>query len=67
MARRKQIGLLYSYDEQWIAGAYYILNIIYALDRLSDENKPELTIFSDSLETYHNVVEATRYPYLRFL
>lgn len=66
MARRKQVGLLYSYDEQWIAGAYYISNIIHALDTLSDEDKPELTILSDSLETYHKLVEETRYPYLRF-
>ena len=28
MDAKKRVGLVYSYNENWIAGSYYILNII---------------------------------------
>ena len=66
MVRRKRIGLVFSYDENWIAGAYYILNIIHALKTLDDMDQPELIILTESLDTFKTVVEETKYPYLEF-
>ncbi|MBA3706870.1 MAG: glycosyltransferase family 4 protein [Bacteroidetes bacterium] len=65
MAKRLKIGLIYSYDKDWIAGAYYILNLIHALNLQSDENKPELLILSHSKEEF-DTVKQTGYPYLKF-
>ncbi len=39
MAKRKRVGLVYSYNENWVAGSYYILNIIHALNTLEDKLK----------------------------
>ncbi|MGQ0829478.1 MAG: glycosyltransferase [Bacteroidota bacterium] len=65
MAKRLKIGLIYSYNKDWVAGAYYILNLIHALKLQSDENKPELTILSYSSDEL-NMIKQTSYPYLKF-
>jgi len=44
MAERKHINLIYRYDDNWMGGTYYILNIIKSLKLLSDDQKPELLI-----------------------
>lgn len=65
MAEKIKVGLIYSYDKDWIAGSYYILNLVNALCRLKDEEKPELVILSYSQEEYESI-QATGYPYLTF-
>ena len=52
MAKRLKIALIYSYNKDWVAGAYYIINLIQALNRQSDESKPELMILSHSQEEF---------------
>src|SRR6218665_260898 len=66
MAQRIKVGLIYSYNKDWVAGAYYILNLIHALKQQPDEEKPELIILSYSADEYKTVKE-TGYPYLRFV
>lgn len=44
MVARKQITFIYSYDDNWIGGTYYILNIIRALKFLDDIDQPHVTI-----------------------
>jgi glycosyltransferase involved in cell wall biosynthesis len=66
MAKRIKIGIIYSYDEGWIAGAYYISNLIHSLNLLEDEIKPELLILSYSKEEFDSVCKLTKYPYLKF-
>ena len=65
MAKRFKIALIYSYNKDWVAGAYYIINLIQALNRQSDESKPELIILSHSQEEFQTVKD-TGYPYLKF-
>jgi glycosyltransferase involved in cell wall biosynthesis len=65
MAERPKIALIYSYNSDWIAGAYYILNLVYALNKQEDKDKPELIILSYSQEEY-NTIANTQYPYLKF-
>lgn len=65
MAKRKQIGLVYSYNENWIAGAYYILNIIHALNVLPNRLKPEITLLTESKELFKKVKSETKYPFLK--
>lgn len=65
MAQRIKIGLVFSYNDAWIGGTYYILNLIQALNTLSNELKPHLIIFYDKEED-REIVQKISYPYLSF-
>ncbi len=67
MVRRKKLGLLFSYEENWIGGTYYILNIVHALNILDEAKKPEVTILSSKKEDFDFVQSETGYPFLGFL
>jgi len=65
MASRKKIGLVYGYSEHWIAGAYYVLNVIKALHHVADQDKPYITILH-----YDNkgldLIKDLNYPYINY-
>ncbi len=63
---RKRIGIIFSNNENWIGGTYYITNLIQALDTLEDTKKPEIVIFSDNPKDAE-IIQNTKYPYLDFL
>jgi glycosyltransferase involved in cell wall biosynthesis len=65
MKNRKKLGLIFSYDEQWIGGTYYTINLIHALNILSEEDKPEIVVFSNE-EDFTKLQKETQYPYLKF-
>jgi len=65
MAKRKEISLLYQYNDNWIGGTYYIINIIKALNVLDDVEKPYLTIFHNSEESTE-LIKSLNYPYIEF-
>jgi len=65
MADRTKIGILFAYSENWIAGTYYITNLIHALNLLHDSCKPEIIILSNGLQD--GIIKEIGYPYLRFL
>jgi glycosyltransferase involved in cell wall biosynthesis len=62
---RKRIGLIFSYDELWLGGTYYILNLVNALNGLEENNKPELVIFSNPKD-FDILSKDTQYPHLIF-
>lgn len=64
MAKRRKIGLIYQYNENWIGGTYYIQNLIAALNRLDDEMKPSLVIFTEGENHFRQLSEQISYPYL---
>ena len=66
MGKRKRIGLIYNYYENWIAGTYYIENIIFALNSLSNDQKPLLLIYAQSEELFSQLKSKTNYPYLKY-
>lgn len=65
MAKRKRIGLIFSYDENWIAGAYYIMNLIHALKTLPNKQKPHLVILGTKEEDLEKIREI-HYPYISY-
>ena len=65
MAKRLKVGIIFSYDLEWVAGAYYILNLIHALKRQKEADKPELLVLCHTDEEIE-IVGKTGYEYLRF-
>jgi glycosyltransferase involved in cell wall biosynthesis len=61
---RKQIAIIYSYNEGWIGGTYYIQNLVQSLTLLDDHLKPNLIILCDSDEEFKQI-QVTGYPYLK--
>ncbi len=66
MAKRKQLGLFFSYNEKWIGGTYYILNLVHALNVLEDNQKPFITIIGRDYSDYEYIKNETHYPYLSY-
>jgi glycosyltransferase involved in cell wall biosynthesis len=66
MVERKQINIMFTYNEDWIAGVYYVCNIIKALNYLPDNQKPVIRIlfYKTSLLT---TVESINYPDIEYL
>lgn len=66
MVERKQITLLYQYNDNWIGGTYYILNIIRALKVLDDAKKPQLNIIYNDEKSIDSIKDLD-YPYINFV
>ncbi|MDN3655870.1 glycosyltransferase family 1 protein [Ferruginibacter paludis] len=65
MDKRIRLGLIFSVDENWIGGTYYILNLISALSTLPVEKQPFITILSKR-KTDLTAAQKTGYPYLDY-
>jgi len=65
--QRKILALPLSVSEQWIAGAYYIFNIIKALNLLSEEQKPSIIILAPDESDFEHAKKETGYPYLSYI
>ncbi len=63
-AKRIRLGFIFGVDNQWIAGSYYLLNIVHALNSLPDADKPHLVFLTD--EKSHKLLHNTNYPYYSF-
>ena len=66
MNKGKHISLIYQYNDKWIGGTYYILNIIRALNFLNEDQKPFLTIYysqGSSLVDLENI----NYPKIEYV
>jgi glycosyltransferase involved in cell wall biosynthesis len=66
MVKRKQINIMYGYNDDWIAGVYYVCNIIKALNFLPDTRKPLLRIFYYKSSSLDNIKDI-EYPYVEYL
>jgi glycosyltransferase involved in cell wall biosynthesis len=65
MGKRKRLGLIFSYDDQWIGGTYYTLNLIQSFKVLPDELQPTMVIFSNQND-FQKLRQEVSYPYLVF-
>jgi glycosyltransferase involved in cell wall biosynthesis len=64
MVAREKIGIPFSLEENWIAGTYYVLNLVHSLKLLPDEDKPHLTFLIGDFQKDASLIEAINYPYL---
>src|ERR1035437_2786672 len=65
MGKRIRLGLIFSFNEKWIGGSYYILNLISALSSLPDEDQPAITILSTNKADFLTA-KKTGYKYLKY-
>ena len=65
MILRKRLGLIFSYDEQWIGGTYYTINLIESFNTLEEEQRPEVVVFSNESD-FSRLRKETRYPYVTY-
>lgn len=61
---RDRIGILMTGVSNWIAGKYYIQNLLCAMNTLKDEQKPIVDLYVEDINVYEDVKEESRYPYL---
>jgi glycosyltransferase involved in cell wall biosynthesis len=66
VGQRKKIGILFSYNEGWIGGTYYFINLVLALLTLPEKDQPHIIVFADSEESFKKMKE-TGYPFLSYL
>ncbi|HMK20002.1 MAG TPA: glycosyltransferase [Chitinophagaceae bacterium] len=64
--QRRILALPLNVSEQWIAGAYYIFNIIKALNLLDDREKPFIVILAPDESNFELAKKETSYPYLSY-
>jgi hypothetical protein len=65
MGKRIKLGLIFTYNENWIGGTYYILNLISALNKLPDNKQPLIYILSNTIKDLHRAKELG-YKYLKY-
>ena len=65
MAQRIKIGIPFNYNENWIGGTYYIVNLIKAINLLDDEEKPIIVIYYKE-DKERQLVYEINYPYIEF-
>jgi glycosyltransferase involved in cell wall biosynthesis len=63
--KRIKLGLIFTHNEQWVGGSYYILNLISALNLLPNSSKPTIIILSNSKSDF-DLAKQTGYPYIQF-
>jgi glycosyltransferase involved in cell wall biosynthesis len=65
MVKRTKIGLLFTYDENWIGGTYYIVNLIHALKRLPESKQFFLNIYVSDLKHYQSQIAPINYSFIK--
>lgn len=66
MAKRYNVGLSYTYNENWIGGTYYIENLISALHQLPDDQRPHIILITNNQKDLKTARSKFSYPYISF-
>jgi len=65
MGKRIKVGIVYSYDENWIGGTYYYQNLIQSLNLLLENKKPHLVILSNTASSFDSI-KTLNYPFITY-
>lgn len=65
--KRPVVGIPFNYDENWIGGAYYIKNLISALNIVDPVRQPNVWIISHSEASFDFIKRETAYPRLNWI
>ena len=66
MASRKKIALTYNYSENWIAGSYYVVNMIKALAQQQWDKMPHLVILYGDNKGL-DLIKEIKYPFISYV
>jgi len=66
LGRKIKLGIIYDHNSTWIGGFYYIQNLILSLKTLRKEDFPDITILTNSTESFKEFEKLTEYPQLKF-
>lgn len=64
MVKTRKLGIIYSYNENWIGGTYYIHNLLKAIQLLPVHKQPNIVAITDSEEEFKKLQLATGYTKL---
>lgn len=62
MDKKFTIGLIYGRNKNWIAGSYYIENLVFALKEQQKFIKPSIKIYTESEDDFNYITQLTSYP-----
>ena len=65
MGKRIKIGIIYSYDENWIGGTYYYQYLIQSLNLLPIDQKPHIVILGINKSGFESI-KAFNYPFISY-
>lgn len=65
-SKRTKIGIVYRPTEKWIAGAYYVQNILKALSSCKDELQPTINVCCNNHSEFEELKASTKYKYLAY-
>jgi glycosyltransferase involved in cell wall biosynthesis len=63
---RKEIALAYSFNKNWIAGSYYIENLVCALNLLDNSHKPIIRILCQDQREFSRISTVSQYADLKY-
>ena len=66
MGKKFRLGFFFSYNENWIGGTYYILNLINSLNLLNHSNLPIVKIYYNETSEL-KVIQKITYPFLEVI
>lgn len=53
MGKRIKLGLIFTFNENWIGGTYYLINLVSALKCLPTQKQPKIFILSNNISDFH--------------
>ncbi len=65
MGKRPRIGIFFVFDENWVGGSYYLMNLVNALNHLDEADQPDVVILSWEEKDFQRM-QQTGYPRLSF-
>lgn len=66
MVERKQLGLIFTVNPNWMGGTNYILNLINSFKYLDDAKRPKVILLCSDESDYQYARKYTDYPYLDY-
>ena len=64
---RLRLGIPFNYDEGWIGGAYYILNLVSALNLLPEDRRPDVVLISSEISSFDFIQNGSGYDRLSWV
>lgn len=63
--KRLRLGVIFNFSSQWMGGIIYAINLVKTLNRLDDNDKPEIFLFYNP--NLVKFLEEFKYPYLKLI